>query len=282
MMSMPVSSQTVRVNDADLAFITQGSGTTVVFVHGSLNDYRSWHAQIAPFAEQYRLVAYSRRYHWPNAQPSAEDIYAVAQHASDLGALIETLSQGPAHVVGSSYGAMTALTLAVARPELVRSLVLGEPALLPWLTRLPGGTTMVETFLATAFQPAGEAFTRGDVETGVRTFINGVIGAGAFDHLPPHVREMMLDNAPAMRIETTTPPEQYFPALSTVDIERLSVPVLLVQGEVSPRIFGPITEVLAHLLPENERVTIAAASHGMHAQNPAAYNDAVLAFLAKH
>ncbi len=277
-----VSSHSVRVNGADLAYATQGRGTAVVFVHGSLSDYRSWHAQMAPFAERYRLVVYSRRYHWPNAQPSAADIYAVAQHASDLGALIEMLSQGPAHIIGSSYGAMTALTLAVARPELVRSLVLGEPPLMPWLTRLPGGTTMLDAFLATAFWPAGQAFARGDAETGVRTFINGVVGPGAFDRLPPQVQGMMLDNAPEMRIETATPPEQYFPALSTADIERLNMPVLLVQGEASPPIFGPITEELACLLPEKERVTIAAASHGMHAQNPAAYNEAVLAFLAKH
>jgi len=273
--------QSVHVNGIDLAYLAQEGGDAVVFVHGSVNDYRSWRAQLTPFAERYRTVSYSRRYHWPNDQPPAGAAYVAAQHASDLGALIESLGLAPARVVGSSYGAMTALTCAVARPELIRSLVLGEPPLLPWLARLPDGAALLDSFLATAFRPAAEAFERGEAEVGVRSFINGVIGAGAFDRLPPEARAMMLDNAAAMRAETTTPPERYFPALSTDDVGRLPMPVLLVEGEASPHMFGLITDELARALPAAERLTIPAASHGMHAQNPAAYNAAVLAFLSK-
>lgn len=280
-MTMPVQPSTAHVNGAVLAYVEQGQDAPVVFVHGSVNDYRSWRAQLAPFAERYRATAYSRRYHWPNAQPGLGVAYAAAQHAADLGALIAALGLAPAHVVGSSYGALTALTCAVARPDLVRSLVLGEPPLLPWLARLPEGAALLDDFMATAFGPARQALARGEAETGVRTFINGVIGPGVFDRLPPPARGMMLDNAAAMRAETTTPPEEYFPALSPADVGRLPMPVLLVQGELSPRMFGLITDELARALPDAERATIPAASHGMHGQNPAAYNAAVLAFLER-
>lgn len=90
----------------------------------------------------------------------------------------------------------------------------------------------------------------------------------------------MLDNATAMGAETTITPEQYFPALSSDDVARLRMPTLLVQGEVSPPMFGLISDELARCLPHAERVTIPAASHSMHGQNSAAYNGAVLAFLA--
>ncbi len=56
----------VRVNEADLAYVEQGAGDPVVFVHGSLNGYRRWGEQLAPFAARYRAIAYSRRRHWPN------------------------------------------------------------------------------------------------------------------------------------------------------------------------------------------------------------------------
>jgi non-heme chloroperoxidase len=273
--------QTVRVDDVDLAYVAQGRGDAVVFVHGSVNDYRSWRAQLGPFAERYRAVVYSRRYHWPNAQPDAGVAYATAQHAADLGTFIEALGLVPAHVVGSSYGAMTALTCAVARPELVRSLVLGEPPLLPWLAGMTDGAALLDAFLATAFGPAAQALARGEAEAGVRSFIDGVIGPGAFDRLPPGARGMMVDNAAALRAETATPPERYFPALTPDDVTRLAVPVLLVEGAASPRMFGLITDELERALPEAERTTIPTASHGMHGQNPAGYNDAVLAFLAR-
>lgn len=271
----------VRVNDTDLAYLAEGSGEAVIFVHGSVNDYRAWRGQLGPFAEQYRVISYSRRFHWPNAKPDEETVYDANQHVSDLGALIETLGSPPVHLVGSSYGAMTALTLSVERPALVRSVVLGEPPLLPWLADQQEGAAVVEAFLTTAFGPARDVFIRGEAETGVRTFIDGVIGPGGFDRMPPPARQMMLDNAAAMRAETTAPPERYFPPLTADRVATLRVPVLLLEGAISPRMFGLITDRLARALPDAERITIPAASHGMHGQNPTAYNQAVLGFLAR-
>jgi pimeloyl-ACP methyl ester carboxylesterase len=60
-MMTPIQPSTVHVNDVDLANVEQGHGDPVVFVHGSLGDYRLWDAQMAPFGERYRVVAYSRR-----------------------------------------------------------------------------------------------------------------------------------------------------------------------------------------------------------------------------
>lgn len=276
------SPQRTHVNEYDLAYITQGSGDAIVFVHGSVNDYRSWRNQMTPFAVRYQTVAYSRRYHWPNTQPSDSAIYEIAQHVADLGALVEALDLAPVRLVGSSYGAMTALTLAATRPELVRTIVLGEPPLLPWAANHPEGKALMEEFLASAFGPAQQAFARGELEAGVRAFINGVIGHDAFDHMPPPAREMMLDNAVEMRAETMTPLELYFSHLSPEDVREMEVPVLLVEGEISPRMFGVITDELSRVLPKAERVTIPAASHGMHNQNPAEYNEAVIAFQARY
>lgn len=275
------SPQTLRVNDVDLAYLAVGQGEPVVFVHGSVNDYRSWLNQLPLFSARYHVITYSRRYHWPNAQPEPGAVYAIHEHAADLGALIEALALSPVHLVGSSYGAMTALTLAVERPALVRSLVLGEPPILPWLAGQSEGATLAETFLTTAFAPARDAFARGEPETGVRTFINGVIGPGAFDRMPPPARAMMLANAPAMGAETSSPPERYFPPFGPDRVAGLPMPVLLAEGAVSPPMFGLITDQLARALPTAERVTIPAASHGMHAQNPDAYNRTVLGFLAR-
>jgi non-heme chloroperoxidase len=272
----------IRVNGVDLAYVTQGTGQPVVFVHGSVNDYRAWGRQFGPFTMRYRVVAYSRRYHWPNEPPRPGDAFSAAQQAADLGALIEALALTPAHLVGSSYGALTSLTLAVDRPELVRALVLGEPPLLPWLARTAEGAAVQEAFLAGAFRPAGEALARGDPEGGIRTFIDGVIGPGAFDRLPPPAQDMMLANAAVERLETATPPERYFPNITPAEVTRLPMPVLLVEGARSPRMFGLITDALAAALPTAERIVIPEASHGMHGQNPTAYTAAVLGFLARH
>ncbi|HEX9117868.1 MAG TPA: alpha/beta hydrolase, partial [Anaerolineae bacterium] len=116
----------VEVNGAQLAYEAQGEGEPLVFVHGSLEDYRSWHGQMARFAERFHVVSYSRRYHYPNAPAGDRRDYSAALHAEDLAGLIRALDLGPrVHLVTSSYGGYVSLVMAARHPELVRSMVLG-------------------------------------------------------------------------------------------------------------------------------------------------------------
>jgi pimeloyl-ACP methyl ester carboxylesterase len=59
-------------------------------------------------------------------------------------------------------------------------------------------------------------------------------------------------------------------------------PTLLTSGERSPRLFHRVLDELEACLPNRERVEIAASSHTVPSENPAAYDQAVLTFIAKH
>ena len=137
----------VDVNGARLEYTAASRGDPLLFVHGSLEDLRIWRRQVELFSAHYRVVAYSRRYHHPNAAPGDGDpAYTAALHAADLAELIQKLDLAPAHLVTSSFGGCVALQMAVRRPELVRSLVLAEPPLMPWLAHSPGGEPLVAAF----------------------------------------------------------------------------------------------------------------------------------------
>ncbi len=124
----------MTVQGTELAWVEQGSGTPVVFVHGSGADLRTWGYQMGPVAQaSFRAVAYSRRFHHPNAPPAEADAYRAALHAADLAAFIESLHAGAVHIVASSYGGVVALLAARDRPVLIRTLVLTEPAMLSLL-----------------------------------------------------------------------------------------------------------------------------------------------------
>jgi pimeloyl-ACP methyl ester carboxylesterase len=266
----------IHVNGADLAYIEQGAGDPVVCVHGGINDFRSWLSQLEPFAQRYRVVAYSRRYHFPNPGGAQASAYPATEHRDDLAGLIETLRLGPTHLVASSYGAYISLLTARARPELVRSLVLGEPPL-PTLL----GPDAVRG-MAGQLGPSRQAFERGDPEGAIRLFLDRVVGPGGFDRFPPPARQMLLDNAPEFRLEVNTAPDSYFAPFGCDDARAIEAPALLLTGEQSPQFFHQITDELQRCLPKCERATIPHASHGMHNQNPQAYNETVLAFLDRH
>jgi non-heme chloroperoxidase len=274
--------ESIRVNGVNLSFIKAGQGDTVLFVHGTLGDFRTWRLQVDAFSERYRVVTYSRRYHWPNDPPTNQDVYTIADHVADLMALIESLGSERPHVIGTSYGAMTVLTTAAQRPELFRSLVLNEPPLFPWLMRHPEGVRLVEEFTTRAWRPAGEALSRGEIETGVRLFLDGVLGAGAFDRFPEAGRDIAMRNTPAMTAETRMPLHvNYSSSVTPDDVAGIHVPALLLQGEATPRMFVLVQDELVGLLPNAERATIPAASHSAHVQNAPVYNATVLEFLAR-
>jgi pimeloyl-ACP methyl ester carboxylesterase len=270
----------IDVNGTRLEYTQQGSGIPVIFVHGSLEDARTWRFQMAPFAQHYQAIAYSRRYHYPTRAPGADAAYTVALHAEDLAILIQSLVQPPAHLVCSSLGGYIALYLAARQPELVRTLVLGEPPLMPWLACAPGGAPLAEAFLHRVWEPAREAFEGGDAARGVGLFLNGVVGRDAFARLSPSTRAGLMDNAAALQLETRT--RHYFSPFTCDDARGIEQPALLLDSELSPRLFHLILDEAERCLPHPTRVLITGTSHAMHLGNAEAYNETVLAFLDQH
>src|SRR5215208_2858277 len=98
-----------------------GTGEDVVLVHGSLGDHRQWTPIVERLQPHYRVLALSRRHHWPDDPPSSDAVYTYESHCDDL---LEYLHQNPrpVHLVGHSYGAGIALLAALREPALVGTL----------------------------------------------------------------------------------------------------------------------------------------------------------------
>ena len=276
---MPMEAEKVAVNAAELRYIEQGSGIPIVFVHGSLTDFRTWAFQMESFRKCYHAIAISRRYHYPNDFVDAGWDYSAINHAEDLAAFIEMLGIAPAHIVGHSYGAFACAILATQHPELVRSLVLCEPPIISLLDAVPGGKSMIANFMDEIWKPVEKAFRKGGSKEGVKIFIDGIQGAGTFDKLPATAVDRIMDNAPAMKAQAMAT-DQY-PVFTCKDVQRIEKPVLLVAGEGSHKMLHVILNELERCLQNSKIVMIPNASHNMYAANPHAFNEVVRDFLAK-
>ena len=271
---------TIPLRDTRLAFIEQGKGEPLVFVHGTLGSMRDFPSQVEYFSRSHRVVAYSRRFHPPNPSDNSDDPYSLSVHAADLAEVIQALGMVPATVVASSYGGYVALCCAIRHPGYIERLVLGEPPILPLLRKTHEGAAALEEFETTAISPARAAFTRGDGLLGVKRFFDGVSGrTGTFELLPPASREKLMESAPVLRLELLTDAGEYMPVFSDEQIHSAQLPVLLLDGQKSPRLFSLITDELERLLPDTYRVIIPGAGHAMHIANPAFYNGVLEEFL---
>lgn len=111
------------------------------------------------YSENNHVFAYSRRYAWPNEKVFDESAdYSARIHADDLYNLIQKLGLKKVSLIGHSYGAFTALLMALDHPEIVNLMVLGEPPATPLLKAGTDGRASFERFIQNNIKRAGEAF----------------------------------------------------------------------------------------------------------------------------
>ncbi len=274
--------KSVFVNGDSLHYVDMGKGEPVIFVHGTLDDYRLWYMQMDTFAKNHRVIAYSRRYAYPNRQDSNDSAdYTPAIHAKDLAEFIKSLNLGPVHLVGHSYGAYTALLTTMEHPELVKTVMLGEPPVIPLLQNILGGDTIINNFVSASISPAAAAFRSGNNEKGVSVFIGGVTGdTSFFSKMPPEAKSMVMSNV--LELRGIALAKNIFPPVSCDDLKKIKTPVLIMTGEKTLLLFSAINEELSNCLTNKEKVILSNATHGLEMENPVDFNKIVLAFIDKH
>lgn len=273
--------KTVQANGTELNYFEFGEGDLVVLVHGSVSDYRTWGNQFEPLSVRYRVIAYSRRYHYPNAWSGDGSDYCTALHAQDLASFIQVLDLGPAHLVGQSSGATIAALCASRHPELTRTLIVNEPDHAPWLMESVDGQAVLQHYLERIDQPAAKLLATGDAEGALRIYVDGVQYDGAYDALTPEMRAVMLDNVPELKAELRCA-DIFYSAFTFDDTRRIRAPTLLLQGGASLPLFRLIADRFAEHVPQIERVIVPGAPHAIHVVAPEEFSGAVLAFLDRN
>lgn len=267
---------TSLVNGVQLYWETGGSGEPVILVHGSWGDHHNWDAVAPSLRESFKLVTYDRRGHSRSERPPGPG--SVEEDAADLGALIEQMFQGPAHVVGNSFGAVIALRLAARRRDLFRSMAVHEPPLWGLLEGQPD----TQTALAQAQQRIAaviDLLRSGDDRGGAELFMESIaMGPGSWQLAPQALRDTFVFNAPTWLDECGEANALAF------DLGRLSgfaAPVLLSHGGQSPPFFPAVVERLAGALPHAERHVFDAAGHVPHRSHPDEYVRVLGSFIGR-
>lgn len=99
-----------------------GSGRNLVCMHGVIGNAWNWAEVAAGLTDRRRVLALDYR-GYGESQWSASGEYTTSVHASDLGALLDTLGDEPVDLMGSSWGALVAIQYAAANPGRVASVV---------------------------------------------------------------------------------------------------------------------------------------------------------------
>ncbi len=256
-----------------IAYVEEGSGDALVFVHGSLCDYRYWQPQIDGLSTDFRVVAPSLSHFHPRLPSSIGKPFSWTAHVDQLVLFLQKLDAPRIHLAGHSRGSAVAYQLALRNPELLSSLTLVDPA--GPNERDMVGDELLPPDVQEQRQRATELIATGDTDAGLRIFVDSTSRPGFWDRSASVFQNMARDNAGTLCAQVHDP----LPMFRFSEAATLRFPCLLVKGERSPEMYRANAERLAEWIPQSRVETIKGASHGMTWSHPQAFNRLLKAFL---
>jgi 2-succinyl-6-hydroxy-2,4-cyclohexadiene-1-carboxylate synthase len=272
---MHARSSLLLLNDLAWHVTERGRGPTVLLIHGFTGRGTSWGRHATALADRFRVVTPDLPGHGRSATPTDPARAGVERCADDLATILARRAFAPARVVGYSLGARIALRMAIARPELVRALVLESPS--------AGFVTEQEQAARRALDEARAARLE---HGGIRAFVDEWEREPVFDgqagRLPrarrAALRARRLGNRPrglavSLRGAGQGSMEPLFDRLRDV-----RCPTLVIAGAEDPigcRRAGAITAGIREARLE----VITGAGHAPHLEAPSAFRRLVLSFL---
>ncbi|MFI2239249.1 alpha/beta hydrolase [Streptomyces chrestomyceticus] len=180
--------RTVEAPAGRLHLVEQGTGPLVLLVHGFPESWYSWRRQLPALAAAgYRAVAIDVRGYGRSSKPAATDAYRLLDLVEDNVAVVRTLGEESAVVVGHDWGSTIAATSALLHPEVFSAVGLLSVPYAP-----PGGPRPSsvfgqiggpeEEFYVSYFQEPGRA--EAEIEPDVRGWLAGFYAALSADTMP--------------------------------------------------------------------------------------------------
>jgi pimeloyl-ACP methyl ester carboxylesterase len=231
------STPSANVNGTSIYYERVGSGPPLLFIHGALGDASRFTSMSERFAGEYTVVTYDRRGHSRSPRGNDWKPISLGEQADDAAGLLRALSLAPAHVYGSSGGAIVALNLVIRHPAVVQCAILHEPPLVPVLEH----PELVQADMGAAIEKGMQA---GGPPAAAESFLRWVAGDASFEALTPEQRERTRGNAGTFLEEFTVPT----PLPDDATLAAIAVPVRVMASEGSMPWFAEAAGWLAKRL----------------------------------
>jgi pimeloyl-ACP methyl ester carboxylesterase len=251
----------------DLYVEEHGAGETLLLHQGLGQSSWVWRAQVPAFANRFRTIAFDTR--GTGRSPAPPGPYGIDELADDAARI---LAGRAAHVVGFSMGGYVALTLALKRPELVRSLVLaGTGAGGP--ERTPRPQHVRDAFEHALGLPPDE-YARATMPY---TFSPGWVDAhpDCFEEIVA-ARQELPTNRDTIEAHAAACYGFYD---AGAEVERIVAPALVIHGTEDLIVPPENGRALARRLPNARLLELEGRGHNLMLEDPETFTDVVLDFL---
>ena len=256
------------VNGARIHYERTGEGLPLFLLHAGVADHRMWELQVAPFAKYFDVVRPDLRGFGQSELPAVR-----WSPVDDLLALMNTLHEKPAHLVGCSMGAQIAIDFVLQHGERISKLVLVGPGIggAEFGPKYPELWTEVE-----AADKAGDMDAVNAAE--MRIWLDGPRRPQGYVKEP--LRSLFLDmNGSNFKNDWDSAPMEKIEPPAIGRLHEITAPTLVVYGDAdAPPIFDAV-DALMDEVPQARKAVIHDAAHLPNLEHPDEFNRIVLEFL---
>jgi len=265
-----VAEQIALMNDTEFHYELAGKGKPLVFIHAGICDRRMWDAQVAFFAQNYRVLRYDMRGF--GETPHVPGEYS---EIDDLRALLDHLRLERVTLVGCSKGGTLALDFTLLHADRVEALVMvgSNPSGYEFASEPPE----IWEHIVAAWK-AGDLERTAELETEM-----WLVGQGrSRDDVPAALFDKVAAmNLIALRNEKAGIGENKTPKVQAVDrLAEVQVPVLCIFGDHDDK---PDLETamrqIATEVAKGGMVVMEDTAHLPNMEKPDEFNQNVLNFL---
>ena len=228
----------------------------ILLSHGYGATRRMWDGQVAAFTDRYRLVLWDMRGHGESGDPADPALYSHALTVGDMAAVLDACGIERAVIGGLSLGGVMSLGFHLAHPERVRALMLFDTG--PGFRNPEARREWNERAETRARELESDGLPRsvGGAETRLGRHRSARGLAGAARGMLAQPDSSLIDSLPS-----------------------IAVPTLVLVGAEDRHFLGA-ADYMAAKIAGARKILIPDAGHAANLDQPAAFNQAVAAFLA--
>ena len=234
-----------------------GKGPTILLSHGYSSTCRMWDGQVAALKDRYQVIVWDMRGHGESDYPKDPALYSEGLTIGDMRALLDVVGADKAIVAGLSLGGYMSLAFHASHPNRVRALMLFDTG--PGFKKDEARAKWNETAnkRAADFDARGLAALNSSDEVKLVHHRDAKGLAGAARGMLAQKNDRVIQS-----------------------LDRIAVPTLVLVGANDTN-FLAATDYMAAKIKGATKVVIPDAGHAANLHQPARFNQAVEAFLAK-
>jgi pimeloyl-ACP methyl ester carboxylesterase len=244
-------------NGVKIHYEVHGQGPTILLSHGYSSTSRMWDGQVAALKDRYQVIVWDMRGHGESDYPKDPALYSEGLTIGDMRALLDVVGADKAIVAGLSLGGYMSLAFNASHPDRVRALMLFDTG--PGFKKDEARAKWNETANKRAddFDARGLAALNSSDEVKLVRHRDARGLAGAARGMLAQKTDRVIQS-----------------------LDGIKVPTLVLVGANDTN-FLAATDYMAAKIKGSTKAVIPDAGHAANLHQPARFNQAVEAFLAK-